>query len=283
MRGAPIRYSDSELNWIKAHSDLPRRDLHALFILVWNRPEVTADNIKSLCSRMGWAAGPEGRRRTAGKSLVFSVAETAWLKANATLSRNQVAAAFATAFGRTDVTAGQIIGWRKRNQVKTGRTGRFPKGNAPPNKGRKGYVAPGSEKGWFSKGRAPHNARPIGYETVNSYGYVLICVHRPNPFRPDQPTHMAFKHRELWEAQNGPMPKGHALKCLDGNKLNCDPANWEAIPKGLLPRLNGKSRRDYDHAPAEVKPTIMAVAKLEHAAQQAMKARDHAQKGAKHD
>jgi hypothetical protein len=34
----------------------------------------------------------------------------------------------------------------------------------------------------------------------------------------------------------------------------------------MLPRLNGKGSRgrDYDTAPAELKPTIMAVAKLEH-------------------
>jgi hypothetical protein len=59
------------------------------------------------------------------------------------------------------------------------------------------------------------------------------------------------------------VPGGYALKCLDGNKLNTDPGNWEAVPRALLPRLNGKSGRNYDRAPDELKPTIMAVAKLE--------------------
>lgn len=52
-------------------------------------------------------------------------------------------------------------------------------------------------------------------------------------------------------------------------RLNCDPDNWVAVPRALLPRLSGKSGRDYDHAPDEIKPTIMAIARLEHAARDA--------------
>lgn len=37
------------------------------------------------------------------------------------------------------------------------------------------------------------------------------------------------------------------------------------VPRGLLPRLSGKSGRAFDQAPAELKPAIMAIAKLEHA------------------
>jgi len=82
---------------------------------------------------------------------------------------------------------------------------------------------------------------------------------------------MAFKHKWLWERANGPVPKGMVLKCLDGNKLNCDPSNWEAIPMALQPRLNGRFGRGYDHADPELKPTIMAIAKLEHKARQIRK------------
>lgn len=71
-------------------------------------------------------------------------------------------------------------------------------------------------------------------------------------------------HLVEWEAINGPLPAGHALKCLDGDKTNTAPSNWQLIPRALLPRLNGRFGRDYDHAPAELKPTIMATAKLEH-------------------
>ncbi|UFF43090.1 HNH endonuclease [Pseudosulfitobacter pseudonitzschiae] len=78
-------------------------------------------------------------------------------------------------------------------------------------------------------------------------------------------TRPVHKHRWLWEQQNGPVPKGMVLKCLDGDKTNTDPSNWEPIPQALLPRLNGRFGRGYDAAPAEIKPTLLATAKLEHA------------------
>lgn len=54
-----------------------------------------------------------------------------------------------------------------------------------------------------------------------------------------------------------------ALKCK-GDPANPDPSNWELVSRGVLPRLNGQKGRRYDTAPAELKPTIMAIAKLEH-------------------
>jgi hypothetical protein len=273
MRGAPIRYSAAELAWIKARSDLPRVELHALFVQVFGRTEVTFDNIKALCTRKGWTAGPDGRRRNAGKSLILTADQTAWLRANAGLSRAEVGPAFAAAFPGSSISAAQIISWRKNHRVRTGRTGRFEKGQAPWSKGQKLDPHPNSQATMFSPGQKPHNARPIGYESLNPDGYVLICVDRPNPYRPQMRTHMAFKHKELWTAAHGPIPAGHVLKCLDGDKTNCDPSNWEAVPQGLLPRLNGKSGRDYDTAPAELKPTILAIAKLEHKAREKRRAK----------
>ncbi|WP_269212609.1 hypothetical protein [Pseudooceanicola algae] len=39
----------------------------------------------------------------------------------------------------------------------------------------------------------------------------------------------------------------------------------------MAPRLNGRFGRGYDQAPAEIKPAIMAVTELEHAAREARK------------
>ena len=75
-------------------------------------------------------------------------------------------------------------------------------------------------------------------------------------------TRPVHKHRWLWEQANGPVPKGHRLKCLDGDKTNCDPSNWEAIPMALAPRLDGRFGRGYETAPAELKPAIMATARI---------------------
>ena len=208
MKGAWIAYSELELNWIKACSDLPRAELHALFVQIFNRPEITIDNLKSLCTRRGWKSANDGR---------------------------------------------------------------FHSGQVSHNKGKKGTCAPGAEKGWFKKGQVSHTYRGPGHERIDSRdGYVIMIVAETNPWT-GAATRPVQKHRYLWEKQNGPVPEGMRLKCLDGNKTNTDPSNWKAIPFAIAPRLNGRSGRGYDAAPAELKPTIMAVAELEHAARQARK------------
>lgn len=201
MKGRWISYSDEELCWIKACSDQPRPETHALFVQIYNRPDVSLSNFNSLCKRNGWL---------------------------------------------------------------TGRTGQFTKGQTSHNAGKKGLRFPGSEKGWFRKGErrgvATKLYQPIGTERVSKDGY------RERKINDDMPLQRRWRgvHLVEWEAKNGPLPKGHALKCLDGDKLNTDPSNWEAVPRALLPRLNGRFGRAYDEAPAELKPTIMATAKLEH-------------------
>jgi len=181
---------------------MPRRELHALFVAAFDRPELTVDNIKSLCTRRGW---------------------------------------------------------------KTGRTGCFAKGSVPANKGKKMPFNPASARTQFKKGQVPRNAKPVGHERIdNKQGYVWILVAERNPHT-GYDRRFVFKHRHLWEQVNGPLPDDHVLKCLDGNKLNCDPSNWEAVPRAILPRLAGKWSVPYDSAPDELKPAIMAVAKLQHA------------------
>jgi hypothetical protein len=55
------------------------------------------------------------------------------------------------------------------------------------------------------------------------------------------------------------------LKCLDGNRQNTAPSNWQAIPRGALPFLNGHRGHDYESVPTELKPTVLALAKVKHA------------------
>ena len=208
MKGRAIPYSEEELAWVKACADLPRAELHALFVQVFNRPDVSLINLNSLCKRNGWL---------------------------------------------------------------TGRSGCFVKGHPTHNAGKKCHFAPGSEKGWFKPGqrggRAKDNHKPIGTERITREGY------RERKVNDDRPFYRRWRavHLIEWEAVNGPLPKGHALKCLDGNPQNTSPANWACIPRALLPRLNGRFGRDFDAAPAELKPTILAIAKLEHKAREARK------------
>ena len=122
-------------------------------------------------------------------------------------------------------------------------TGRFTKGHVPANKGRRGYSAPGCEKGWFVKGQTPANELPMFSERV-SQGIVLIKVPIPSPY-PSQrklgihrESHWTPKSRWVWQEEHGPIPKGHVILHLDGDPLNCDIENLECVPRAVLQILN---------------------------------------------
>lgn len=208
-----------------------------------------------------------------GRKIIYSDAELAWLSANRTMTISDYHAGFIAEFGRDDVSANNLHALRKRKGWRTGRTGHFVKGQPSHNKGKKGVCAPGSEKGWFRAGAVPANRQPMFSERIGKDGYIEMKVPLRNPHT-GHSTRFMHKHRYLWEQANGPLPDGMALKCLDGNRANCDPSNWEAIPRAMLPRLNGRFGRGYDAAPAEIKPLIMATAKLEHAARDAREDRE---------
>lgn len=202
------------MSWLEANATIPRRDLHAAFVARFDRPEITADNIKALCTRKGW---------------------------------------------------------------KTGRDGCFVKGQTPLNKGKlcppgKGGRHPNARRTQFKPGErtgiAQKNYKPIGFERITEDGYRERKVNDDLPFN----KRWRLVHLIEWEAVNGPIPKGHALKCLDGNKQNCSPSNWECIPRAMLPRLSGRWSLGYDQAPAELKPIVMANAKLKHATREKRRA-----------
>jgi hypothetical protein len=206
-----------------------------------------------------------------GRAITYSAAEMAWLKQNRSMIISDYHAAFASAFDRPDVSASHLHALRKRKGWRTGRTGHFVKGKDPHNKGKPHPSRGRSTQTQFKRGNLPHNAKGPGHERIDSKdGYVVLIVDEVNPWTGAK-TRPVHKHVYLWEQINGPIPKGHCLKCLDGNKRNTDPSNWELISRGLLPRLNGgKASRTiaYDSAPAELKPAILTVAKIDHAIKQ---------------
>lgn len=205
-----------------------------------------------------------------GKWIRYTAEELAWIESHKTLARIELHAEFCRRFDRTDVSKDTLNGLCKRRGWLTGRDGRIQAGAPSMHKGKKRPFHPNSARTQFKKGQRALNKHDVGYESIDKDGYVKLCVAEPNPWT-GAATHMTFKHRWLWEKANGPVPKGMVLKCLDGNKVNCDPSNWEAIPMALQPRLNGRFGRGYDTADAELKPTIMAIAKLDHKARQLRK------------
>jgi hypothetical protein len=209
-----------------------------------------------------------------GRAIAYTFEEMAWLEANRLLPIADFHRGFVEQFGR-DVSAQNLHALRKRRGWKTGRTGHFPKGAAPINKGKKcapgtGGLHPNAQRTQFKKGQTPHNTNYLGHERVSKDGYVEISIDEVNPHTGYERRYV-LKHVHEWEKANGPIPEGHSLKCLDSNKVNTDPSNWALIPRALLPRLGGRFGMDYDGAELEVKPSIMAVAKLQHAVKEAKK------------
>ncbi len=203
--------------------------------------------------------------------IIYEPEELAFIEQHKALPRAEAHAMFCARFMRSDISLQNFKALCTRKGWKTGRTGRLEPGNVPHNKGVKGWCAPGSEKGRFPKGHRPHTWRGAGHERIDSReGYVVMIVDEPNPWT-GAATRPVHKHRWLWERANGPLPEGHILKCLDGDRANTDPSNWVAIPRAMLPGLTGRFGRDFDNAPPELKRTILAVVKLEHKAREARK------------
>lgn len=199
-----------------------------------------------------------------GRVISYSSEELAWIKKRRAMARREAHALFCCTFNRSDVSLDNFKALCTRKQWKTGRTGCFPKGHVPDNLGKKMPYNANTAKTQFKKGGLPHNTKYLGHERVSRDGYVEISIAETNPhtgyFR-----RYVLKHRHLWEQQHGPVPDGHILKSLDGNRLNTDPSNWTLIPRGLLPFLNGHRGPAYDQAAPEVKPVILTLAKLKRA------------------
>jgi len=205
-----------------------------------------------------------------GRSIPYSAEELTWIKRRRAWTRAALHRGFCATFGREDVSLSNLHALCKRKGWKTGRTGNFEKGQDPWNKG--SYCPKGSEKGWFRpgirQGKASTNYKPIGSERIVD-GYRERKMHDGMPFR----SRWKMVHVLGWEQVNGSVPDGHCLKCVDGNRLNTDPSNWECIPRALLPRLAGGNRYRpvlaYDAAPEQLKPIILNTAKLAHAVKMA--------------
>lgn len=283
MKGAPIRYSAEEMAWLEANRDMVISDYCRAFVARFGRHDVSTQNLHALRKRRGWKVGRDPSRYK-GRNMKYSAAERDWIREHIGLETAECHRQFVARFGREDVTVEKLVSLRKRNGWTTGRDTRFRPGQISHNKGVKcapgaGGLHPNARRTQFKGGALPHNTKGAGHERIDSKdGYAIVIVDETNPWTGAK-TRPVHKHRWLWEQQHGPIPDGMVLKCLDGDKLNTDPSNWELVPRAILPRLNGGPRNvhiAYDSAPQELKPTILAVAKLAHQVREKRKGADHA-------
>lgn len=159
----------------------------------------------------------------------YSAEEKEFIKNNVKgRSNDELLQMFNDRFG-LNLKKSQIAAFKKNNRLSSGLDGRFKPGHVPFNKGKKGLICGGKET-QFKKGQRALNYRPIGSERVSVDGYIEIKVADPGKWR--------MKHLVLWEEANGPIPKGHCLLFLDGNKLNVSLDNLQLITRSQLVRMN---------------------------------------------
>jgi HNH endonuclease len=197
------------------------------------------------------------------KNIPWSASELDWVEAHRRLMRRDSHAMFCAKF--RPIKLGAYTALCKRKGWMTGRDGRIQKGNVPANKGKKMPFNANSARTQFKKGgrtgRANQVYKPVGTERITVDGYIERKIHEGLPMQ----SRWRAVHLLNWEAKHGPIPKGQCLKCKSGDKGNTDPSNWELIPRGALPFLNGHRGHNYDQASPELRPTILALARLRHA------------------
>lgn len=143
-------------------------------------------------------------------------------------SHRDIAALFNGRF-TSGITLDQVKSFIKNNDLNTGRTGRFVKGQVSWNKGKtwdEFMPADSQERSrstTFKNGNLPANHREIGDERISKDGYIEVKVAM---FRQRKANDCwVMKHRLIWEEANGPVPDGHKVVFKDGDKTNLDVDN----------------------------------------------------------
>lgn len=112
-------------------------------------------------------------------------------------------------------------------------SGKFKKGMTLHNKGKKLSEETKAKlvKTMFKSGNRPHNTLQVGAETQDKDGYVMVKVAEPNVWQ--------YKHHV---AYGEPVPTGHKVIFLDGNKYNFERDNLQLVSNAELMSKNTMHR-----------------------------------------
>jgi len=154
-----------------------------------------------------------------------------FIKAHQGASAREMAELFTEHFN-IHVTKNQMKAVMYRNNISSGKTGRFEKGNIPHSKGQK-MSKEQYEKckpTMFKKGHIPKNHRKIGSERITKDGYIEVKIEDPDVW--------GLKHRLIYEEHYGEIPAGYSVIFGDGDKLNCDINNLILVSRSELLIMN---------------------------------------------
>lgn len=127
---------------------------------------------------------------------------------------------------------------------------RFKKGHAPANKGHKvpDHIKEKIKHTFFHKGNVPHNVKYDGHERIDKKdGYILMRIQKGK---------YVLKHRHIWEAHYGSIPRDMIITFKDGDRLNTDITNLKMITRREGIALNSIARYP------ELRTNILLIAKL---------------------
>ena len=127
----------------------------------------------------------------------------------------------------------QVRAFIKNHGLSSGLNCRFSSGHVPANKGQKGISYPGMKHTQFKKGNKSHNWVPLDSERITKDGYIQVKID-DGKFQHN----WKGKHILVWEAANGPVPKGSVVIFGDGDKQNLEPDNLILVSRKQLVRLN---------------------------------------------
>lgn len=154
----------------------------------------------------------------------------------------------------------------KRYGIKTGRTGRFEKGNAGgfrDEEHRRAFIEAGRATR-FKRGQvngiAAKREQPIGSERISKDGYVEVKVDEGLQSKPNK--NFRMKHHIVYEQAHGAIPEGCNVVFADGDRRNFDPSNLVAVPRTLWATI---TRLNMPYFDAESLRTCMAAARLKSA------------------
>lgn len=144
---------------------------------------------------------------------------------------------------------------RLRRGDNVGAKFRFPKGHVPANKGlrRPGWSAGRMRETQFKKGESLKRM-PVGStRLVDGYVYRKVA---DTPYV-SWTRNWTLEHRRVWEESRGPIPRGHALVFINGDKTDVSIENLECITRREL-----MARNTVHNLPKELASTVQLLGVL---------------------
>jgi len=154
----------------------------------------------------------------------------------------------------TNFKVKQLIAYVANHNIESGRRGCFSDNNEPWNKGLKGKGICKPNAGSFKPGNMPVTTLPLYSERLSKDDIIEIKV----PC--ESGTKYVPKQRYIYEQTHGKIPEGFVVTFRDGNRTNFDPKNLIAISRSELMAM---CRNEYRKQPNELKPTVLALSKLQ--------------------